>query len=394
MNTPAEYYQSETKLLLENLVPRICKNNYVVLDHTLSYTEDVQTFVWSLSKRTNENSRIIVLSFNFLWKPILNLASYLKLRKRDSKEPNWLDKNDIKNIFYLAGFEEIKSGNRFIFPIDLGYISKFINRYITQLPIINKLCLTSYQIFRKVPKAKKCSVSIIIPARNEEGNIKMILKKIPRISNKMEVIFIEGHSKDNTFAAIKNEIKNYQGWLKTRLLKQKGIGKSDAVRLGLAKAKNEMLIIFDADLSVHPIDIKKFYNALSSGKTELANGSRLIYPLEKQAMATLNIFGNKMFSTIFSYLLGQPIKDTLCGTKAILKKHYELILKGRNYFGDFDPFGDYDLLFGASRLNLKITDIPVRYHERVYGKTNISRFSHGLLLLKMTLVAARKIKFF
>ena len=122
-------------------------------------------------------------------------------------------------------------------------------------------------------------------------------------------------------------------------------------------------------------------------------GTRLVYPMEKDAMRFLNIIGNKFFSLAFSWLLEQPIKDTLCGTKVIFRKDYERLAQNRSYFGDFDPFGDFDLIFGAAKMNLKIVEIPIRYQARKYGSTNISRFSHGWLLLKMTVFAARKIKF-
>lgn len=394
MESPAKYYQRETTSFIKSGFTKQTKNRYLILNHTLSYVDDVESFINRLSKKMDNDSRVVVISFNFFWKPVLNIATYLGLRKKGPREPNWLDQNDIKNIFYLMGLEEIKRGSRFLLPLNLGLLSKIVNRFVAQVPIINYFCLTNYQIFRLVPKpVKDYSVSIIIPAKNEKENVRGLLKKIPRLSKNIEVIFVEGHSKDNTLTAIKDEIKSYKGPIKTKLLKQNGIGKADAVNLGLSKAKNEMLIIFDADLSVYPNDLKKFYQAIKDGKAELANGSRLVYPLEGQAMQTLNIVGNKIFSLIFSYLLGQTIKDTLCGTKVLLKKNYNLILKNKGQFGNFDPFGDYNLLFGASKLNLKITDIPVRYHERKYGKTNISRFQHGLLLLKMTLIAARKLKF-
>src|SRR5262245_30925841 len=178
-----------------------------------------------------------------------------------------------------------------------------------------------------------------------------------------------------------------------KLLRQTGVGKGDAVRLGFTQASGDILMILDADLTVPPEDLPRFYEVLRSGKGEFANGVRLIYPMEKQAMRFLNLVGNKFFSLVFSWLLGQSIKDTLCGTKVLWKVDYERIAAHRAYFGDFDPFGDFDLLFGAVKLNLKITDLPIRYRERTYGTTNIERWKHGSLLLKMVIFAARRIKF-
>src|SRR3990172_4709584 len=272
-------------------------------------------------------------------------------------------------------------------------VSHFINKYLTPLPLLNYLTLTNYAVYKPISDHREFSVSIVIPARNESGNMKSIFKKIPLISPEMEIIFVEGHSTDDTYDVIKNEIKKYKGPIKTRLLKQKGKGKGDAVRLGFSKASNDLLMILDADLTVDPQELVKFYNAAVNGKGDLIMGSRLIYPMERQAMRLLNYFGNKFFSVAFTFLLGQTIKDTLCGTKVILKKNYEKIAENRKVFGNFDPFGDYDLIFGASNINLKITEVPIRYKERTYGKTNISRFRHGLLLLRMVYFAAKNLKF-
>jgi glycosyltransferase involved in cell wall biosynthesis len=207
-----------------------------------------------------------------------------------------------------------------------------------------------------------------------------------------ELIFVEGHSKDDTYAVIEREIAAHPS-TPSLLLLQTGIGKADAVRLRFSKASGDVLIILDADLTVPPEDLPRFHEALISGKGEFINGVRLVYPMEKEAMRTLNLFGNKLFSMAFSWLLGQPIKDTLCGTKVLWKNDYEQIAANRSYFGDFDPFGDFDLIFGAAKLNLKIIDLPVRYRERTYGSTNISRWKHGLLLFRMVAFAARRMKF-
>jgi glycosyltransferase involved in cell wall biosynthesis len=180
---------------------------------------------------------------------------------------------------------------------------------------------------------------------------------------------------------------------KSLLLRQMGIGKADAVRLGFEHASGDILMILDADLTVAPEDLPRFYDALCSGRGEFINGVRLVYPMDQEAMRWLNFLGNKFFSLTFSWLLGQPIKDTLCGTKVLWRKDYELISTNRTYFGDFDPFGDFDLLFGASKLNRKIIDLPIRYRERTYGKTNISRWRHGWLLLRMVIIGARRLKF-
>ncbi|KKQ98134.1 MAG: type 12 methyltransferase [Candidatus Woesebacteria bacterium GW2011_GWA1_39_12] len=373
-------------------MPKV-KYDYVILSNTLSEVDNIQDFIKEIKKVVHENTRVVVIFFDFFWKPILDLGEKIGLKLPQVKEPNWLSEIDVDNFFFLEGFEKIKSGKRFLIPYKIPYLSDFINRYLAPLPLINSFCLTNFAIYKPVKERKEYSVSIIIPARNEEGNMKGIFEKIPELGKKMEIIFVEGHSKDNTYKVIQEEIKKYKGPIKASLYKQKGKGKGDAVRLGFSKAKNELLIILDADLTVEPKELPKFYEVAALGLGDLVNGSRLVYPMEKQAMRVLNYLGNKFFSAAFTFLLGQKIKDTLCGTKVILKENYQKIEKNRKLFGNFDPFGDFDLIFGASKLNLKIIEIPIRYKERSYGKTNISRSTHGWLLLKMVGFAAKNLKF-
>jgi glycosyltransferase involved in cell wall biosynthesis len=235
-------------------------------------------------------------------------------------------------------------------------------------------------------------VSVIIPARNEAGNIAQLFARTPEMGAGTELVFVEGHSCDDTYAVIEQEIASHPE-RKTQLHRQAGIGKGDAVRLGFAKAKGDILMILDADMTVPPEDLPRFYEALHAGRGEFINGVRLVYPMEDEAMRFFNFLGNKFFSIAFSWLLGQPVKDTLCGTKVLWKHDYTLISENRNYFGEFDPFGDYDLIFGAAKLGLKIVDLPIRYRARTYGSTNIQRWSHGWLLLRMVMFAARRIKF-
>ncbi len=367
--------------------------DYIILTHVVSHTTDVQKFIETLKPFTHENTRILVFFFNYLWKPILDIAVRIDLKIPDSIHPNWLSTTDVDNLFYLESYEKLKSNTRFLFPIKVPVVSNFINQFVAPLPVFNKLGIINYSLYRPFPKAHDYSVSIVIPARNESGNMKRVLDKIPLLGKKTEVIFVEGHSKDNTYDAIKDEIKRYKGKITASLYRQIGIGKADAVRLGFSKASNDLLMILDADLTVDPSDLPKFYDAAASGKADFVMGSRLVYPMEKLAMRFLNQIGNKVFSVLFSFLLEQNIRDTLCGTKVLLQTNYQKIVKNRHIFGDFDPFGDYDLIFGAAKLNHRILEIPIRYKERTYGTTNISRFKHGMLLFKMVGFAARKIKF-
>ena len=367
--------------------------DYIILSDVLGYFFDVEKVFHNLKSVSHEKTRIVINYYNYGWEPILRLAEILGLKFRQPLQ-HWLSEKDIENLLYLAGFEVIKRGKKNIFPIYIPLVSVFLNRFIANLPFLNRLCLVQYFVARPIPaESRDYSISIIIPARNEKDNIEQAILRLPHFGSYNEIIFVEGHSNDGTLDEIKKVSEKYAGKRNIRLVAQEGKGKGDAVRKGFSVAKGDILMILDADLTVAPEDLPKFYEAMRSGRGEFINGSRLVYPLEQQAMRFLNILGNKFFSVMFSWLLGQRIKDTLCGTKVLFKKDYEKISAGRSYFGDFDPFGDFDLLFGAAKLNLKIVELPVRYHARVYGKTNINRWNHGWLLLKMVVFAMRKIKF-
>lgn len=332
----------------------------VILDNVIGDIPNLQTYFERLRKEVPNNTKILISYHNPLWEPVLSLASALGLRKRVGVQ-NWLDEGDLKNILALSGFKVIDTRERF-----LG-----ITQITTAKPV-------------KIPKARKFSVSIIVPARNEEGNIAKIIPSIPKFGKWQEFIFIEGHSKDKTWEEIIKQSKKYKN---VKAIKQRGKGKADAVWQGLPKAKGDILIIYDADRTVPAPDLLKFYNALSLGLGKFANGNRLLYPMENDAMQSLNKMGNQIFSLLFTWILGQRFKDTLCGTKAFFRIDFKKFKRSKT-----DPFGDFDLIFGAIRNNLRVVEIPVHYKERVYGSTNINRFYHGLLLLKMTIAAFREFK--
>ncbi len=369
------------------------KYDYIILNNLVGDLSDVQKSLDELNNLCTQRTKILITYYNHLWEPLLKLGSILGWRKSVG-EQNWLDNDDLENLLEIANFEVITRQKRMLVPIYIPFFSDFINKWIAPLPLINSFCLTTWIIAKpKALQRNTYSVSIVIPARNEEGNIPQIIPSIPKFSKSQEIIFIEGHSKDDTWSAIKKEIANKKRrGLKVKALKQKGKGKADAVKLGFSKATGDILMILDADMSVAPCELKKFYNILANGKGEFVNGSRLVYPMEKEAMRALNKAGNKIFSWLFTWILGQRFKDTLCGTKVLFRKDYQSIVENRKIFGDFDPFGDFDLIFGAIKLNLKVVEVPIRYKERQYGSTNINRFAHGLLLLKMTVLAYKKFR--
>ncbi len=361
----------------------------IILSDTVNDLWDVQRAFEQLQRFCSPHTRVIINFYSHVWQAPLTLAQSLNLASPMLPQ-NWLTRDDIDNMLHLAGFEGIRFSQEILWPLPLG---GFANRYLARLWPFYGFTLSNFMVARPAPQASnEPSVSVVIAARNEAGNIKSIFERVPKMGSRTEIVFVEGHSRDNTYETIADEIPLHP-LTPSLLLRQPGIGKADAIRTGFDRASGDILMILDADLTVPPEDLPRFYDAIVSGKGEFINGVRLIYPMEKEAMQTLNFIGNKLFSMAFSWLLGQPIKDTLCGTKVMWRKDYEQIAANRSYFGDFDPFGDFDLIFGAAKLNRKIIDMPIRYRDRTYGTTNISRWKHGLLLFRMVAFAARRIKF-
>jgi SAM-dependent methyltransferase len=370
--------------------------DYIILSDLVNDLWDIQHTIQQIQQVCYPGSRVIFNFYSRLWQAPLLLAQKAGLA-RPVLEQNWITKEDLTNVLELAGFERIRAWPEMIFPFPIPLVADFFNRFLVKVWPFYDLAISNFVIARPAGQAahgakQPPTVSVIVPARNEQGNIENIFQRVPEMGGGTEIIFVEGNSKDDTYAAIERGIEQHPE-RRCKLAKQAGKGKGDAVRKGFSIASGEILMILDADLTVPPEYLPRFYEAIVTNKGEFINGVRLIYPMEKEAMRLLNFLGNKFFCLAFTYLLGQPIKDTLCGTKVLWREDYERIAANRSYFGDFDPFGDFDLLFGAARLNRKITDLPIRYKERVYGATNISRWRHGLLLLRMVFFAASRIKF-
>ena len=367
------------------------KFDIIILSETINFAADVQLIFERLHRVSHERTRLIVNFFNTLWQPLSALAALTGMRTRQP-ETNWLSHDDVRNLLHIAGWETVSTTGRILLPFHVLGLDFLFNRCLA--PLLPPMCLAIFCAARPLPPsaAKAMTVSVIIPARNEAGNIEAAVRRTPEMGGGTELIFVEGHSNDNTWEEIQRVAQAFPEKHIT-YLQQSGKGKGDAVRTGFAAATGDILMILDADLTVQPEELPKFHAAIATGRTEFANGVRLVYPMQQEAMRFLNLCANKAFGLIFTWLLGQPIKDTLCGTKVMLRRDYERLTAGRAYFGDFDPFGDFDLLFGAARLGLRITDIPIRYCDRTYGSTNISRWKHGWLLLRMVLFAAKKLKF-
>jgi len=368
--------------------------DYVIVSNALTEMEDIQAMFERVQAVCRPDTRLVVAYFNGLWEPLLKLAA-LAGQRASVPDMNWLDMADVVNLLDLADFEVVRRSSEILLPKYVPLLSTFLNRFccrfwpLTRLPLVYLFVARP----RRAPEnAERLTCSVVIPTHNERGNIRAAIERTPEMGAGTELIFVDGNSNDGTAEEIEQQIARHPD-RPIRLLHQgSGRGKGDAVRQGFAAARGDVLMILDADLTVAPEDLPKFFHAVTSGGGEFINGTRLVYPLEKQAMRFLNKCGNRFFSTVFTWLLNQRFRDTLCGTKVLLRRNYQRIVSGRSYFGDFDPFGDFDLIFGAARLNLRILEIPVRYGARTYGETSINRFRDGLLLLRMSWVAFRKLK--
>jgi SAM-dependent methyltransferase len=366
----------------------------IILSDTIGLLEDCEGLLKLLQQCAVPTTRLIVAYYSHIWEPLLRLAEMIGA-KMPQVPMNYLSTADIANLLFLADYDVVGRDWRQLVPRQWFGLGPLINRLIAPLPFIRRLCLRNYVVARpkQAPTPRVPSVTVVVPCRNERGNIENAVRRLPAFAPDIELIFVEGHSRDGTY----EECERVRAAFPARdikVMRQDGKGKGDAVRKGFAAARGDIVMILDADLTVPPESLPKFYDALVAGHGEFINGTRLVYPMEGEAMRTLNNLANRAFAIIFSYLLNQRFTDTLCGTKALWRRDYEKIVKNRAYFGDFDPFGDFDLLFGAAKLNLKIIEVPIRYANRAYGETQISRFTHGWLLARMVVFAWRKLKAF
>ncbi|MFH1416467.1 MAG: bifunctional class I SAM-dependent methyltransferase/glycosyltransferase family 2 protein [Elusimicrobiota bacterium] len=365
---------------------------YVIGADLVGHLDDIYGFLNNIKRFCNSDTRVIFSFYNNIWLPIVKMGEILGLKSK-TRIQHWVSINDMDNLLRICGYKLINKDKFMLIPVYIPLIGYFINRFIAPLPLIKNFCLVQSVIARKITGEKKdYTCSIIVPSVNEKGNIEELVNRMPKFGSDMEIIFVDGGSTDGTIEEIERMITEHPE-KDISLIHQGGfLGKNDAVRKGFIKSKGEILFIEDSDITVDPETLTEFYEIISSGRGEFINGSRLVYALDQKAMRFLNILGNMVFSAIFTYLLNQKIKDTLCGTKVIFKRHWEEVNKSREYFGDFDPFGDFELLFGAAKLNLDIVELPVKYRARKYGDIKIQRFRHGLMLLKMAFIGFIKLK--
>ena len=363
----------------------------VLINGTFNHDFDIQRSLMELKVRLSRTSRVLLVLYNPYLRWLYHLANRLGIRKGELPS-TFLTRTDLKSIAKISGFEIIRERLAIYCPWKLVGIGNVVNKLLPLVPLVRWLSLTSVVTLRPVIPAPKRALSCVIPARNERGNVENALRRFPDLGCETEIIFVEGHSSDGTWEEIQRVASLYEHRFQIKALKQIGKGKADAVRLGFSNATNPILTILDADLTMPPEMLARFYEAYCQGYGDFINGSRLVYPMEGTAMRFLNRLGNVFFAKLLSAILDVRIGDSLCGTKLLTRHDHERIASWRRDFGDFDPFGDFELLFPAAVLGMGIVDVPVRYLARTYGETNIRRFRDGLLLLKMSWIGLFRIK--
>ena len=365
----------------------------VFCNGTFNFSTDIQGFLLDLHPRLQRGDRIVSLCYNPYMQWLYGLANAVGLR--DGPLPTtFLTRRDLDNVAYLSGYQVTRHRPVGYCPFRLLGFGTFVNWFCAIVPGLRWAALVSVVVLRPIkPSARKPSLTIVIPARNEKGNIETALQRLSDLGGaELDVIFVEGHSRDGTWEEIQRVIALYSDRFSVRAFQQTGRGKADAVRLGFQHARGELLTILDADLTMPAERLNRFYEAWCDGRADFVNGSRLMYPMEGEAMRFLNRLGNLFFARAVSAVLDAKLGDTLCGTKLVTSVDYARILRWRADFGDFDPFGDFELLFAAAVLGLGTVDVPIAYRARTYGTTNILRFRHGLMLLKMTMIGLLRVR--
>ncbi|MGZ9167055.1 MAG: glycosyltransferase, partial [Anaerolineales bacterium] len=255
------------------------KFDVIILSDLVNDLWDVQRVFEQIQRFCAAHTRILLNFYSRLWQIPLSITRKLNLAAPNLFQ-NWLTREDIHGLLRLSNFETIRMTQEVLWPLPFGGIA---NRFLVRLWPFTELAFSNVVIARPEPeRASEPVVSVIVPARNESGNIQAIFERTPQMGRGTELIFVEGHSRDDTYAAIEREIASHPS-TPSLLLRQTGAGKADAVRLGFANAKGDVLMILDADLTVPPEDLPRFYEALVSGKGEFINGVRLVYPMEKEA---------------------------------------------------------------------------------------------------------------
>jgi glycosyltransferase involved in cell wall biosynthesis/SAM-dependent methyltransferase len=389
------------------------KFDFVVASDLIGELGDITAMLECFHRVSHGSTRLILTFHSPTLEAVLRMAQRAGLAMAPLRQ-NWVGLDTAKSMLALSDLRVISEEHALLVPVPIPLVATVANRLLSGRRAFKYFDLLNVLVAEAVPerpepKPLKCSV--IIPCRNEIGNIDAAVERMPDLGPQTEIIFVDGASTDGTKERIEEVIDRYRGVKDIKLILQMPeadyagpkdhpdaptvmlkLGKGDAVRKGFEAASGDVLMILDADLTVPPEDLPRFLSPLATGKGRFVNGTRLVYPMEERAMKFVNYVGNWFFSKLFTWLLEQPIRDTLCGTKVLLKSDYEKIKAGRKHFGEFDPFGDFDLLFGAARLRLPIVEVPVRYKRRLAGVSKVRVSQHGWLLVGMSMIAFRRLK--
>jgi glycosyltransferase involved in cell wall biosynthesis/ubiquinone/menaquinone biosynthesis C-methylase UbiE len=387
--------------------------DFVVASDLVGELEDIALMLDRVREVSNEQTRLVLTFHNPALEGLLEVAQKSGWSMAPARQ-NWVGRLTMTTMLELADYRVEKVSHSLLVPVHIPGIASFANRHLSGRTAFSYIDLVNVVVARPIvprPKPEELAVTVLIPCRNEIDNIEPAVERTPDMGSHTEILFVDGSSTDGTKERIEEVIERYRGRRDIRLLLQVPdadytgpkdhpdaptvmlkLGKGDAVRKGFDVAQGDVLMILDADLTVPPEDLPRFLAPIATGKADFVNGTRLVYPMEDQAMRFINWVGNWFFSVLFTWLLEQPIRDTLCGTKVLRKRDYERIKEGRAHFGEFDPFGDFDLLFGAARCGLKIVEVPVRYRKRTAGVSKVRVSQHGWLLMWMSLIGLRRLK--
>jgi hypothetical protein len=365
----------------------------ILLNGTFNYDFDIQRLLLDIEPRLGRGDRVVAVCYNPYLRAVYRIADALGLRKAPLPT-TFVTHAALSSIARTANFEVVRVRTVGHCPLEIFGIGTAINRVLAAIPGVRQLALATVVVLRPLASSDRLpSLSIVVPARDERGNIEAALERLPEFHGaEIEVIFVEGHSTDGTWEEIQRVVDRWSNRIPCRAYQQTGVGKVDAVRLGFSRARHDLLTILDADLTMPPELLVRYYDAWRHGLADFVNGSRLIYPMEGEAMRALNHLGNVFFAKVLSAVLEIPISDSLCGSKLLSRRDYERMVRWRDDFGDFDPFGDFELLYPAATLALGTVEIAVRYRDRTYGETSIRRFAHGWQLLRMALVGLLRIR--
>lgn len=363
----------------------------VLLNGNLNRDLDIEGTLANLKTRLNRLSRVMVVMYNPYFRGVFWLATRLGFRTGPLPS-TFVTREALSALAALSGYEITQVKPVGYVPFGLLGLGDLINRALPAVPLVRWLGAAAVVVLRPIVASPPPSLTIVIPCRNEKGNIEAALTRLPALPAPVEVIFVEGHSTDGTWEEVQRVVGIHAHRLTLSAYRQTGKGKSDAVRLGFSKASHELVTILDADLTMPPEMLPRFYNAYCAGLADFVNGTRLVYPMEGEAMRFLNRLGNVFFAKALSFVLDTHLNDSLCGTKLLRRDDYARMVRWRHDFGDVDPFGDFELLFPAAIFGLGIIDVPVYYRARSYGATNIHRFRHGFMLLRMTLIGLLRVK--